>query len=63
MWGIADMVDDLQTEIKEWRERYFHLGQELGDIINEQQDAILSLQRENKRLKSENWNLRRTKRK
>ncbi|MDG3132299.1 hypothetical protein MKL26_04555 [Streptococcus suis] len=34
----------------------------LGGIINEQQDTILSLQRENKRLKQENWNLRQTKR-
>ena len=29
--------------------------EELGAIINEQQDIILSLQRENKRLKRENW--------
>ena len=40
--------------------KYSRLGEELGAIINEQQDIILSLQRENKRLKRENWNLKRT---
>lgn len=44
-----------------WRQRYLDLGCELGQIINEQQDIILSIQRENKRLKRENWNLRQTK--
>ncbi|WP_421445651.1 hypothetical protein [Streptococcus suis] len=34
----------------------------LGKIINEQQDLILALKRENKRLKRENFNLRKTKR-
>ena len=38
-----------------------HLGRELGQIINEQQDIILKLQSENKRLKRENWNLKKTK--
>ena len=38
-----------------------HLGQELGQIINEQQDIILKLQNENRRLKRENWNLKKTK--
>jgi len=37
------------------------LGVELGEIINEQQDIILKLQNENKRLKRENWNLKKTK--
>ena len=45
-----------------WWRRYSRLGEELGAIINEQQDIILSLQRENKRLKRENWNLKQTKR-
>ncbi|HFR3585625.1 TPA: hypothetical protein ACHVCZ_001552 [Streptococcus suis] len=34
----------------------------LGEIINEQQDLILALKRENRRLKREYWNLRQTKR-
>ena len=34
----------------------------LGEIINEQQDLILALKRENKRLEREKFNLRKTKR-
>ncbi|WP_170240140.1 hypothetical protein [Streptococcus suis] len=34
----------------------------LGEIINEQQDLILALKQENRRLKRENWNLKQTKR-
>jgi hypothetical protein len=33
----------------------------LGEIINDQQDIILKLQNENRRLKRENWNLKKTK--
>ncbi|MDG4496816.1 hypothetical protein [Streptococcus suis] len=33
----------------------------LGEIINEQQELILALKQENKRLKREKFNLRRTK--
>ena len=51
----------IEEEIAEWRRAYAHLGEELGQIIDEQQDAILSLRRENKRLKRENWNFRKTK--
>lgn len=46
-----------------WRKRYLELCYELGEIINEQQDKIISLTNENRRLKRENWNLKRTKRK
>ena len=56
------MDKDLQAEIDNWRADYFHLGHELGEVINEQQDIILVLQRENKRLKREIWNLKQTKR-
>ena len=45
-----------------WRKRYLELCYELGEIIDDQQDTILSLQAENKRLKRENWNLKKTKR-
>lgn len=55
------MIEELQVEIRRWRSDYIHLGQELGEIINEQQDIILKLQNENKRLKRENWNLKKTK--
>lgn len=40
---------------------YFNLAIEYGDIINEQQDIIVSLQQKNKRLKREIWNLKKTK--
>lgn len=45
------MISELSAEIRVWRDRYFHLGQELGEIINDQQNTILALQRENKRLR------------
>ena len=53
-------IDQHEDNLFWWR-RYSRLGEELGAIINEQQDIILSLQRENKRLKRENWNLKQTK--
>ena len=56
------MIEELQAEIAEWRRAYIHLGEEFGRVINEQQDTILTLRRENKRLKRENWNLKQTKR-
>lgn len=55
------MIEELQAEIAEWRRSYTHLGEELGRVINEQQDTILALRRENKRLKREKWNLKKTK--
>ena len=55
------MDKDLQAEIDNWRADYLHLGYELGEIINEQQDKIISLSQANKRLKREIWNLRKTK--
>ena len=55
------MIEELLAEIDSWRAKYMHLGRELGGIINDQQDIILKLQNENKRLKRENWNLKKTK--
>ena len=55
------MIEELQAEIDNWRAEYIHLGRELGKIINEQQDIILKLQNENRRIKRENWNLKKTK--
>ena len=34
-----------------WRNKYMNLGRELGEIINSQQDRILSLAHENAKLK------------
>lgn len=50
------MIEELLAEIDNWLANYMHLGIELGQIINEQQDIILKLQNENKILKRENWN-------
>lgn len=55
------MIEELQAEIRQWRSDYIHLGRELGEIINDQQDIILKLQNENRRIKRENWNLKKTK--
>lgn len=55
------MIKELQAEIRQWRSDYIHLGRELGKIINEQQDIILRLQNENRRLKRENWSLKKMK--
>lgn len=55
------MIEELLAEIDNWRADYMHLGRELGEIINDQQNIILKLQNENRRLKRENWNLKKTK--
>ena len=55
------MIQELHEEINNWRAEYMHLGRELGKIINEQQDIILKLQNENRRLKHQNWNFKKTK--
>lgn len=55
------MIEELLAEIDNWRAEYMHLGRELGEIINDQQDIILRLQNENRHLKRENWNLKKTK--
>ncbi|HFI0029626.1 TPA: hypothetical protein ACGO2A_000603 [Streptococcus suis] len=56
------MTEELLDTIRRLRCDYFHLGRELGEIINEQQELILALKRENRRLKRENFNLKKTKR-
>ena len=38
------MIQELHEEIDNWRAEYIHLGQELRQIINEQQNIILKLQ-------------------
>lgn len=55
------MIQELHEEIDNWQAEYMHLGIELGQIINEQQNIILKLQNENRRIKRENWNLKKTK--
>lgn len=61
--GLGEQMNkDLQAEIDNWRADYLHLGHKLGEIINEQQDKIISLSQENKRLRREIWNIKQTKR-
>lgn len=55
------MIEELLAVIDNWRADYMHLGRELGEIINDQQNIILRLQNENRHLKRENWNLKKTK--
>ncbi len=40
---------------------FFNLAVEYGEIINQYQDKVVALQQENKRLKREIWNLKKTK--
>lgn len=40
---------------------FFNLAIEYGEIINQYQDKVVALQQENKRLKREIWNLKKTK--
>lgn len=47
------MIQELHKEIDNWRAEYMHLGIELGEIINNQQNIILKLQNENRRIKRE----------
>lgn len=44
-----------------WRNKYMNLDREMGEIINSQQDRILSLSQENNKLKRELWNLKKSK--
>lgn len=44
-----------------WRNKYKNLGRELGEIINSQQDRILSLAQENAKLKRKLWYLKKSK--
>ena len=55
------MIEELYADNGTLRSDYIHLGREMGQIINEQQDVILRLQNENRRLKRENRNLKKTK--
>ena len=55
------MIQELYADNDTLRSDYIHLDRELGEIINEQQNIILKLQNENRRIKRENWNLKKTK--
>ena len=45
-----------------WRKYYERLCRNLGEIVDEQQDKIISLNKRNSRLKREIWNMKKTQR-
>lgn len=55
------MEQEIYNIENRWRNKYMNLGRELGEIINSQQDRILSLAQENAKLKRENWYLKKSK--
>lgn len=52
------MEQEIYNVENRWRNKYMNLGRELGEIINSQQDRILSLAQENAKLKKELWCLK-----
>lgn len=55
------LEDDFEQSYYDRTSDYLNLAIEYGEIINQYQDKIVSLQQENKRLKREIWNLKKTK--
>lgn len=53
--------DDFEQLYHDRTRDYLNLAIKYGEIINQYQDKIVSLKQENKRLKREIWNLKRTK--
>ena len=63
-WTEVNMIileDDFEQAYYSRTSDYLNLAIEYGEIINRYQDEIVSLKQENKRLKREIWNLRKTK--
>lgn len=55
------LEDDFEKLYYNRTSDYLNLAIEYGEIINRYQDEIVSLKQENKRLKREIWNLKKTK--
>ena len=55
------LEDDFEQSYYDRTSDYLNLAIEYGEIINQYQDKIVSLKQENKRLKREIWNLKKTK--
>ena len=63
-WTEVNMIilkDDFEKLYYDRTSDYLNLAIEYGKIINQYQDEIVSLKQENKRLKREIWNLKKTK--
>ena len=58
---MITLEDDFEQSYYNRTSDYLNLATEYGEIINQYQDKILSLNQENKRLKREIWNLKKTK--
>lgn len=59
---MITLNEDFEQSYYDRTSDYLNLAIEYGEIINQQQDKIVALQEENKRLKREIWNLKKTKR-
>lgn len=55
------LEDDFEQSYYDRTSDYLNLATEYGEIINRYQDKIVALRQENKRLKREIWNLKKTK--
>lgn len=55
------LENDFEQSYYDRTSDYLNLAIEYGEIINRYQDEIVSLKQENKRLKREIWNLKKTK--
>lgn len=55
------LEDDFEKLYYSRTSDYLNLAIEYGEIINQYQDKVVALQQENKRLKREIWNLKKTK--
>lgn len=55
------LEDDFEQAYYSRTSDYLNLAIEYGEIINRYQDKVVALQQENKRLKREIWNLKKTK--
>lgn len=63
-WTEVDMIileEDFEKLYYDRTSDYLNLAIEYGEIINQYQDKVVALQQENKRLKREIWNLKKTK--
>lgn len=56
------LKDDFEQSYYDRTSDYLNLAIEYGEIINQYQDKIVSLKQENKHLKREIFNLKKTKR-
>lgn len=58
---MITLNEDFEQSYYDRTSDYLNLATEYGEIINRYQDKIVSMQQENKRLKREIWNLKKTK--